>query len=82
MPKRQGILEPHDEGVVELLQNFSLHLDARHLVSLEQQLLLDDLHGKDLRRIVVLHQVHFAVGAFADGLQDAEVGFLHGRFGS
>ena len=51
--------------------------DALHLVCAYEYFLLDGLHGEDLLGQVVLHHVDFAVGATADGLQDAEVTLGH-----
>jgi len=88
----EGILEAHDERMIKLLKNLSLHYDkklvrkikeiltsdASNLISLDKQVFQNRLHRVNLLSDVVLDQVDFAVGATADSAQYLEVTFLNG----
>jgi len=74
----EGILEAHDERMIKLLKNLSLHSDASNLISLDKQVFQNRLHRVNLLSDVVLDQVDFAVGATADSAQYLEVTFLNG----
>ena len=73
----KGVLKSHNERMVELLKDLTLDADASHLICLNQQVLQDGLHGKDLLGLVVLDKVDLAVGSATDSSQYSEVALLH-----
>ena len=61
------------------LRSLRLTSDSGNLVSLDEQVLQNRLHSKNLLCLIVLHKVYFAISAPADRLQDSEITLLHGR---
>ena len=74
----EGIVQSHDEGVLNPDEDLSLCLDAHIIICLKDQRFLDDFHGEKLIGLLVLDQQHLTKGALANDLEEYEV-FLLGR---
>lgn len=69
----EDVLHVHEEGVVDSIQNIFFELDIFHLLVLNYNVLTDTLHSVQLTILCVLHQEHFAEGAFTDHFQNLKV---------
>ena len=60
----EDVLHVHDEGVVHVEQDVLLQLDVLELLVVNDNVLPDTLHRKDLAVFIMLHQVNLAKGSF------------------
>mmetsp|Transcript_24613 Transcript_24613/g.42359 ORF Transcript_24613/g.42359 Transcript_24613/m.42359 type:complete len:322 (+) Transcript_24613:581-1546(+) len=69
----EGVVEPHDERVLHLLEDGLLHHSSGDLPRLDHLFLAHDLHGEVLVRVLLLHQEHLREAALPQHLQYLEV---------
>jgi len=65
--------ELRDEGMLQLRKNVTLVQDDRMFVELCKELLRDGLHGEELPRAAVEHQIDAGEASLSETLQDQEV---------
>ena len=69
----EEIVEPEQEGVVNVLQDFELEVRCLDLFPLDDVVLPQPLHGVVLFIQLVLDQVYFSKGATTNDIDDLEV---------
>lgn len=73
----EGVVQTHHPLVVGLSQDVPLSLDMSHLVSKQNVLLTERLHGVQRSRVLFSGQAHLAKGSDAEGLDSFKHGFIH-----
>mmetsp|Transcript_43174 Transcript_43174/g.109040 ORF Transcript_43174/g.109040 Transcript_43174/m.109040 type:complete len:322 (+) Transcript_43174:145-1110(+) len=69
----EGVVEVHQEGVHQLLQDVALRLGVLQLVALDDGLLVEHLHGVDLAGVLLADLQHLAKAALPDNLEELKV---------
>mmetsp|Transcript_9518 Transcript_9518/g.15582 ORF Transcript_9518/g.15582 Transcript_9518/m.15582 type:complete len:287 (+) Transcript_9518:501-1361(+) len=69
----ERVVEVDEEGVAELLQNALLGARVLEFVSLDNRLLVEDLHGVDLSCVLLLHLHHLSEASLSNHAQGLKV---------
>lgn len=69
----ENIAHSNQERMLSFKENLFLELSGLNLVVLNDDILAKGLHGKDLSRVLLLHQEHLSKTASSDHFLDDEV---------